>query len=204
MFTLYLHRNKINNKVYVGQTKRNPEDRWGPNGKGYKNQIFYKAIEKYGWENFDHIILEQVETQDLANQREEYYISLYDSTNPNKGYNLYKGGTVCRQTTTARQKRSLSMMGKNNPMYGKHKSDEAKEKLRQFLTSEKNPRLKKVICLTTGEIFPGCSFAAKKYNIKNSGDIGQCCRGKRKSCGKHPITNEPLRWQWYNKDSRNR
>lgn len=82
MFTIYLHRNKINNKVYIGQTKRKPEDRWGPDGQGYKTQMFYKAIQKYGWDNFDHIILEQTPTQSEANILEEYYIKIFDSNNP--------------------------------------------------------------------------------------------------------------------------
>ena len=59
MKTIYLHRNKINNKVYIGQTIQSPEERW-KNGNGYKGcYYFYNAIQKYGWDNFEHIILEQ-------------------------------------------------------------------------------------------------------------------------------------------------
>ena len=56
-YKVYIHRNKINGKVYIGITKQKPENRWR-NGKGYKQNIkFYRAIEKYGWNNFEHIVL---------------------------------------------------------------------------------------------------------------------------------------------------
>ena len=69
MQTIYLHKNKINNKVYIGQTKCvNPNNRWR-NGTHYENTLFGKAIQKYGWDNFEHIILENnIETQEEAKQ----------------------------------------------------------------------------------------------------------------------------------------
>ena len=52
MKTIYLHRNKINNKVYIGQTIQPVENRW-KNGNGYKTcSYFYNAIQKYGWGKF--------------------------------------------------------------------------------------------------------------------------------------------------------
>lgn len=90
----------------------------------------------------------------------------------------------------------MALLGPNNPMYGKHMKQETKEQLSKFFSSEQNPNLKKVICINTGEVFPGSSFAAQKYNIKNSGDIGQCCKGKRRTCGKDKL-GHPLQWQFY-------
>jgi len=55
---------------------------------------------------------------------------------------------------------------------------------------------KKVICLTTLECFDKISDVVTKYNI-NKSHIGECCRGMLKSAGKHPITNEPLKWMFY-------
>lgn len=44
-YTIYMHKNKINNKVYIGQTCQKPEYRWN-NGNGYKTQTyFYSAIQ---------------------------------------------------------------------------------------------------------------------------------------------------------------
>jgi len=56
---------------------------------------------------------------------------------------------------------------------------------------------KKVICLTTKEIFNSISEATIKNNLRNSSGISQCCLNKRKSSGKHLETNEPLRWMYH-------
>ena len=55
---------------------------------------------------------------------------------------------------------------------------------------------KKIKCITTNEIFNTMKEAGEKYNIKNTCNITQCCRGKRKSAGKHPITKEKLVWEY--------
>ena len=47
-YTLYMHKNKINNKVYIGITSKNPIARWGHNGIGYKTQTyFWKEIQEF-------------------------------------------------------------------------------------------------------------------------------------------------------------
>ena len=55
-YYVYLHRNKINNKKYYGITsEERSEIRWR---KGYShNAHFHAAILKYGWDNFEHLIL---------------------------------------------------------------------------------------------------------------------------------------------------
>lgn len=56
-YIVYLHINKTNNKVYVGITSMAVNNRWRE-GKGYiKCEIMNRAILKYGWNNFEHIIL---------------------------------------------------------------------------------------------------------------------------------------------------
>lgn len=53
-YTVYVHVNKINGKMYVGITSQTVEQRWRQ-GKGYKHCVFfYRAIEKYGWDGFEH------------------------------------------------------------------------------------------------------------------------------------------------------
>lgn len=89
---IYKHQNKINGKCYIGQTcRKNVSERWN-NGKGYNGTIFAKAIEKYGWDNFDHEIIEDnILTQEEANEREQYWIEYYGSYGEN-GYNMTRGG----------------------------------------------------------------------------------------------------------------
>ena len=82
---------------YIGQTSlENPNIRW-QNGYGYKNcTIFWRAIKKYGWENFSHEIIEDnIETLEEANKRETYWIQYYHTwlDDPQcKGYNATLGG----------------------------------------------------------------------------------------------------------------
>ena len=49
MYCIYMHRNKINNKKYIRQTKQEPTSkRWGKNGVDYKDYAnYYNAIKKY-------------------------------------------------------------------------------------------------------------------------------------------------------------
>ena len=150
-YTLYLHTNLFNNKKYVGITSLNPFQRW-KNGLGYKkNEHFYRAIQKYGWKNFKHEILEKDLTLEQANQKEKNLIALLKSNNPNYGYNIQEGGDHAPQTEETKEKirqkalqwsdetkLKMSQAAKRRverdgaPFLGKHLSDQAKEKLRQM------------------------------------------------------------------------
>ena len=74
------------------------------------------------------------------------------------------------------------------------------EKIRTANTpkSGENSKLSKaVICLNTGEVFGSARAAAQYYGIDFS-SLCKACRGKSKTCGKHPDTGEKLRWAYYN------
>lgn len=79
-------------KKYVGVTCRKPEKRWNY-GNGYKdNSYFYRAIQKYGWNSFEHVVLVRGLTEEEASRLEKRLIALFDLTNRSKGYNLDLGG----------------------------------------------------------------------------------------------------------------
>ena len=91
-YCVYKHTSP-SNKVYIGITKMKPIKRWGKDGSGYKdNCYFWRAIQKYGWENFEHEVLFENLTKEEACDKEIELISMYDSTNPINGYNLSTGG----------------------------------------------------------------------------------------------------------------
>lgn len=58
------------------------------------------------------------------------------------------------------------------------------------------PQGKLVKCINTNQIFHSASEAARWCNLKGSGNIGNCCIGKRQTAGKHPQTGEPLKWEY--------
>lgn len=91
MYCVYKHTSPTG-KVYIGITKRKPEKRWN-SGRGYEsNRYFYRAIQKYGWENFKHEIVADGLSQTEASDAERRLIAEYDSTNPEVGYNIEAGG----------------------------------------------------------------------------------------------------------------
>lgn len=186
-YCVYMHRNKINNKVYIGQTC-NIKVRWHPIS--YKgSSYFYNAIEKYGWDNFEHIILIDNLSLEEANQKEKYFIKIYESTNRNKGYNLKTGGNNGYQLSKeTRQKIRLS-----NQLYAKNNLDKLLIRLEKMHEKAR----KKVICLNNNKIFNSQLEAANYAGLKNSTPISRCCKGERKTAGKHPITGERLKWSFY-------
>lgn len=89
--------------------------------------------------------------------------------------------------------------GENHPCYGKHHSEYTRKKMSENhanISNEKHPQAKKVICVTTNEKFDCIKIASIKYNACPS-SITKCCKGKSKSAGKHPITNEKLVWSYH-------
>lgn len=151
-YCVYAHINKTNGKIYVGQTCIKPEKRWNY-GRGYKgNGYFYKAIQKYGWDNFEHEIVASNLTKSEADNFERTLIKKLDLLNPNKGYNLQDGGAHGRPSEiskinikNAAQKRGLNeeyrlkqsrshiglQVGDKNGMYGKKHTEEARKKQRE-------------------------------------------------------------------------
>jgi hypothetical protein len=93
-YTVYIHKNKINGKRYIGITSQTVNNRWR-NGKGYERQTyFYNAIQKYGWDNFYHYIIITDITKEKASNLEIKLIKYYNSQNPKYGYNIAKGGEL--------------------------------------------------------------------------------------------------------------
>lgn len=81
-YCVYMHINKINGKVYIGQTCQKPEKRW-KNGYGYKEGTHFRnAIDMYGWKSFEHVIWADNLTLEEANRVERLLISLWDTRNP--------------------------------------------------------------------------------------------------------------------------
>lgn len=90
-YIVYIHKTP-NNKYYVGITKQSVENRW-KNSLGYRTQtVFYRAIQKYGWGNIEHIIVATNLTHDEACAMEVDLIAKYKSNNPKYGYNRTSGG----------------------------------------------------------------------------------------------------------------
>jgi group I intron endonuclease len=140
MHSIYKIINKVNGKPYIGQTKHSLDHRFKGHCDNAKrsdlpNIRLYKAFRKYGMDNFVIELLEQVETQEQANEREIHHIDQCDSMK--NGYNMTRGEYKKREFSPEhREKLSLAnywkgkpRSGELNPMFGRNHTDEAKHKM---------------------------------------------------------------------------
>lgn len=147
---IYQIKNKINGKVYVGQTVqkylsvRVAQHRCA-------NSIIGKAIAKYGFDNFEVSTLARTKSLRQLNQLERYWIKQLNCTSPN-GYNIQSGGHNALHTPQTKEKMRIAKANYNpappvcttemrkqivvsrggfkgdfNPFFGKRHSEESKQ-----------------------------------------------------------------------------
>lgn len=115
--------------MYVGITSRKPEERWGYNGNNYiTSPHFFAAIQKYGWNNFEHNILFENLTKEQACKKEQELIAKWNLMNRNYGYNSASGGEIFTMNNETKQKISLALIGNQNSA-GHSCSEEKKRKI---------------------------------------------------------------------------
>lgn len=231
IYKVYMHTNKINGKVYIGITCKTLNDRFR-SGNGYNHNAHFKsAIQKYGWNNFEHTLIADNLSYEDACEMEINLIALYDSTNREKGYNVSYGGESGRlgikHTEEAKQKmrehhwskRHRSPLlgtklpgyrikqlrqrkGELSAWYGKHHTDESKQKISRANSGDKaywhNHKMtekhkqhvaeghyKPVLQILNGVIiaeFSSAKEAEEKTGIARC-NISRCCCGNRKTVG---------------------
>ena len=198
MIFIYCHRNKINNKVYIGKTV-DPTKRWSGNGCKYKSCIkFYNAIQKYGWDNFEHIILEKVSSNEEADIQEQYWIKYFDSIK--NGYNLTQGGTGgdCIHNLSEEKQNELKEFHRKETLSrgtdwheklseGQRKAWKEGRRIKSLNGSDSKP----VKCIETNIIYSSCAEAMEAMNKprKNSSCISRVANGERASYNNY-------HWEW--------
>ena len=183
MFKVYLHENKINHKKYVGITSQSLNNRW-KNGYGYNikhNSKFAYAIQKYGWDNFEHFLLCDDLTMQEAKELEIFFIKKFNSYN--KGYNATLGGDFVglgnhnklgkKLTLEQRKRISESHKGKESWFKGKQHSIETKMKMAR-------PVIQYDIKGNIVAKYFGLNEASRITGIQQK-DITLVCQGKRQT-----------------------
>lgn len=149
MYVLYLVTNRLNGKVYVGQTSKTAEDRWQMHCYSLnKKDYFHNAIARYGIDAFDIKTLAEVATQEEVSELEIKWIAAFRSHEKMFGYNSTLGGeygAIPNEETRAKigahsatrvhteetkQKMRQSHLGEKNHFYGKSHTPETIEKLK--------------------------------------------------------------------------
>lgn len=170
MYCVYRHTTP-NGKVYIGITQQSPNGRW-KRGWGYStNLVFFRAINKYGWDNIKHEILMDSLTEEEAKAAEIRLIAEHRSTEREYGYNITEGGDS----------------GVSRPH-----TQEEKESARKRWLGEKNPNARSVICLETLIIY---RTTAEAQRATGATKIGDCCRQTYKH-----RTSGGYHWAFYDPD----
>ena len=210
MYIVYQHKNKINEKVYIGITSQKPEQRWGSQGCNYKSSPhFYSAIQKYGWDNFEHNILFTGLTKEQACLKEQELIKEYNLMNREFGYNSTSGGDIFVMNEETKQKISQAMKGNQNNLghpcseekkkkisdaqKGRKFTEEHKQKLseaaknRHVPCSEKKKQIlkekshkKPVYCEELNKVFESVQECSRQLGIPAT-NISKLCKGRGKT-----------------------
>jgi len=174
---IYKITNKVNGKVYIGQSIRPIEQRFQRHINDAVNNIldthFARAIRKYGKENFYIELVETCDNQTELNLREQYWIRKYDSIN--NGYNETDATSKCGGNTYMSKTES--------------EMKEISEKISKTKLGSKNPhsRSVKVFNIVTNEekVFDTVNDCRKFFNEKNHRFITTRVTGLTKSLYKN-------------------
>ena len=213
---IYCIENLINEKKYIGQSV-DVYARWAKHkseliNNRHFNDYLQKSWNKYGESNFKFYVIEFCDIGSL-DERESYYIDFHQTLLKDHGYNLMSGGTfgrkysdesrlkisqslighvVSNETRVKISKNHADVSGKNNVMYGRHHTDDAKRKVSEANKGRISVRRNKnaVYCIELKTTFEDATEAGKELSLDSSG-ILKCCNGTRKTCG-------GLHWEFVN------
>ena len=174
-----------NGKVYIGITSLRTFERWC-GGHGYSGQpLMWNAIQKYGWNNIQHVILADGLTKEEAEAMEIAEIEKRKANHSGHGYNVDNGGSGAgRWSVASRKKLSKTVSGNGNPFYGRCLSEDHKQKIRDRRKElDIQPVNKRPVrCVETGIIYESTAEATRALGIHNYA-IRRVCYGERKTAG---------------------
>lgn len=183
-YCVYMHKNKKNGKAYIGMCKESTVYKRWANGHGYYEQNqFGEEIKKYGWDAFEHLFLYNGLTLEEAEQKEIECIEKYGTRNPEKGYNISRGGLKfflglhhSEKSKSAISKKLKSYI--KTPEHKKHISEQ-KQGILHHMAKPVFQFSKDGSFMREWEYM---NEAAKTLNIPKP-NISACCLKKRKSAG---------------------
>ncbi len=169
-----------NGKCYIGMTCHTMERR-ARGGRGYVGcEAFYRAILKYGWDNFIHEILESGLTYEEACERERFHIQKHHSLTTEWGYNLQTGGGA-NTTVSEETKRRISR--KLTGRKGTPHTAESKQKLSEARRGKKMPPRSEEYRKKLSASLTGRKFTPEHCANISKAKSGEATSGKNNS---HP------------------
>ena len=196
---IYKITNKFNGKVYIGKTTRSLEKRKEEHikyAKKHKNFILYRAINKYGIDNFEFEIIDETDNKNELTLLEQKYIKQYNSYigfEICNGYNMTRGGEGGFINENHPNKKEIyKKIGRSNSgdkhFLNKMNYDEREEFLNKYRRGKNNPsynkpRTKKQ--LEAARINGKTSFLGKKHTKETKRKMS--INGKGKNSGEKNI-----------------
>lgn len=184
-WTVYVHISPLN-KYYVGITSNKPNERWR-NGKGYDyNTHFYRAINHYGWNNFQHEIIAENLTKHEACEFEKTLIKELRSNDYHYGYNVSDGGEYGRFGIRLSNETKEKIRKAN---LNKYVSEETKRKISKNHANvkyDKNPNAKSTYQFNSnGEFVAMYNSVSQAYKITgiDKHSISVACANNRMAGG---------------------
>lgn len=164
---IYKITNLINNKCYVGQTKRSLDERWYGHCSKDGCTALHNAILKYGKESFKIEIIDRANTESELNEKERYWIEKLNTIAP-LGYNLRSGGDRFELSEVSKQRLSNTI----SQTWKEHK----------YIATWKRKICQYTLDGNLIRVWDSMSEAANHLNISDK-HIPDVCLGKRRSCG---------------------
>ena len=163
---IYGIENMLNHKICVGQTIRPLKERLWDHRK-CKTSLIGRAIQKYGWENFVAVVLEECYSLEELNQREMYWIARLNCKAP-FGYNLTDGGEGTGGFKLSKESVAKLIAAKTGKKPGSH-SAEWNEKIRQSLLGHpvSESAREKVSAANTGRVHSREVVLSNSQKIRN-------------------------------------
>lgn len=151
---IYAVRNKVNNKMYIGQSGdlhwRKIHHKSDLKHNRCINRNLQEEYNKMGHECFEFIVLEYCPRSDL-DEKEAYYVDFYKSNNPEYGYNFYAGGKKHGAGGYTHTEEELNKMKQNGVSYGRP--------------------IKQIFPDGTFKIWPSITRARKDLGLSSNGNL---------------------------------
>lgn len=160
---IYKITNKVNGKCYIGQSNdihRRWKQELAPNAK--LNPHLARAFEKYGIDNFEFEIIEECQREQL-NEREQFYIEIYQSINPKLGYNKTEGGDGNLGRHFVMSEEQKEKIRKANT--GRKYTDDKLVNVRYACQHKIDPNQIVIYCYETNKYYLSIGKAAKELGI---------------------------------------
>lgn len=173
---IYKITNIINGKLYIGQTRKTIEERFKAhikNARRHVNRYLYDAMNKYGYDNFVPSLIEECDDI-LLDEREIYWIQLYNTTDKNIGYNMTSGGgggdTWTNNPHKAETSKKISEHNKGRHFF----SPEFHKKIVELAREKNTIKVDENDLKTDIKNFMSIEDICKKYNISRRTFYHKC------------------------------